>query len=370
MDSTTTHRTGPAFAQQSYADFLTDRMARACDALGIVRGLSRPVLREVRSLLDPWGRQPIGTRSRYPSAVSHDGFPAELSVNWSDGPPQVRILFESLGGPMTPLSCRRAGVALNGRLAARPGVSLDRYLKIEDLVLPAPPEPGPGLIWHSLAWTPGRSPQYKVYFSAQARGRAHSHHLVEEAMGRLGLSTAWSHVRGVLGPSEDQEHELEFLALDLSDTPRSRVKVYYRHHAPTAAVLNRVAGLSGHHDSERATAAYRRILGDAMVRQSLPIPNEPLTCLAFLQDHDIPVEATTYLRLPGLVGSDEEARGRVSGLMEAEGIDPAPYRSMIESLAPGPLSRTTGLQELVSVRCGRRTPDVTLYLRFAAYPSD
>lgn len=344
-------------ANQSFADYLCRVWEQVSADLGIPATQYVASARRVRDLLGPWARQPIGDRSPYPSFVSADGFPAEMSINWKGDRPQVRILFESLGPEMTSLSCQREGAALTRRLADQPGVNLDHYFKVEDLFLPDTPLPGVGLVWHSLAWTPGEDPLYKVYFSARARGAENSYALVEEAMGRLGHGTAWDFVRNRFGPDTDHRHELEFFALDLIGAGKARVKVYYRNHGVTVTELNDIASVAGTHCQEKALRAYTSLLGSATVH------NEPLTCLAFNRDvTDTAAEASTYIRIPGLGTPERTGSQLIEELMRAEGIDAAPYLSV---MAGG----RNGHEELLSVRTGRAEPDLSLYLRFNVYPA-
>jgi Tryptophan dimethylallyltransferase len=343
-------------ANQSFADYLCRVWEQVSADLGIPATQYVASARRVRDLLGSWAERPIGERSPYPSFVSADGFPAEMSINWKGDRPQVRILFESLGPEMTTLSCQQEGAELTRRLAKEPGVNLDHYYKIEDLFLPDSPLPGVGLIWHSLAWTPGQDPLYKVYFSARARGAENSYGLVEEAMGRLGHGTAWDFVRSRFGPDSDDRHELEFFALDLVDSEKARVKVYYRNHAVTVSELNDIAGVAGSHCPESALRAFGSMLGTATVH------NEPLTCLAFNRNFtDTAAEASTYIRIPGLGTPERTGTRLIEDLMRAEGVDPAPYLSVMDG-------GRNGHEELLSIRTGRSEPDMSLYLRFNVYP--
>ncbi|WP_137811961.1 tryptophan dimethylallyltransferase family protein [Gandjariella thermophila] len=323
---------------------------------------------DIRDVLSPWGSRPIGTTAGpAPSFVSADGFPAEMSLSWRGINPEIRLLWESLGSEPTARSNQEAGQALTRRLADKPGVSISRYLRVEDLFVTPNPATYRPTVWHALAWRPGNHPQrleYKVYLNPQVHGVEHAPEVIGEAMRRLDLSVPWRSVGRRVRELAERGHEIEFFALDLADaTSKPRVKVYFRHDEMPAAELDTVAALARRHDSGRAERARRIVYGDTRT-----ITNEPMTCLAFRHGTPAPEEANLYLRLPDNTRSDAEARDRVTRLMRVEGIDPGPYQRCLDLLAPAPLANTTGLQELLSYRTIDRGPaDLGLYLRFSTY---
>lgn len=148
----------PQDPTKTFGQFLEDKWSAVCGGLGTDLWETESVLQDLREALHPWGERPMGTRCDPPSFVSADGFPAELSVSWKAGRPEVRILFESLGSDGTPLGCQEAGRELTRRLAGRPGTDIARYLDVEDLFLTSAPDRYRATIWHSLAWRPGSGP--------------------------------------------------------------------------------------------------------------------------------------------------------------------------------------------------------------------
>ncbi|MEU3566669.1 tryptophan dimethylallyltransferase family protein [Kitasatospora sp. NPDC006786] len=350
---------------KTFGQFLEERWTAVCRGLGISGSETARVLQDLRDVLSPWGARPIGTRCNPPSFVSTDGFPAELSVSWKAGRPEVRILFESLSFDRTPLGCQEAGRELTLRLAERPGVSIERYLDVEDLFV----TPRPGLnrptVWHSLAWQPGERPHYKVYLNPQAHGPDRTHEVMAEAMHRLGLAEAWEPVGRRCGELARRGHEVEFFALDLDGGSASRVKVYFRHLPMPMDELDTVAALSHRHDSARAARARAVIYG----RDGGTVDNEPMTCLAFREGATGPEEANVYLRLPGNTRSDAEAAGRIAELMRIEGVDPRPHAEVLRQLTAGLPGGESGVQELCSYRTiTPGTPaHIGLYLRFNTY---
>ncbi|MBK3639930.1 tryptophan dimethylallyltransferase family protein [Streptomyces sp. MBT33] len=355
---------------RSIGGFLGERWSEMCDGLGLPQSLCRPVTDQVRDLLRPWADLPVGQAPPFPSYVADDGFPAEMSVKWSRGRPELRILFEALGNsrPITAASNRAAAAALTDRLAGEPLVCLDRYGKVADMFAPgAGHETAPIPVWHSLAWKPGRPPAFKVYFGLYAVELTERHALVGEAMARLAMGTAWADTSARVtraAQADGVERELEFFALDLDAGARARAKVYYRNHTGSVAVLEQMASLARAHDPDRARSAFRALLGTDPEAAG----ETPLTCLAYRPDASRADESTTYLRVSTFTASDEEAADRIGALMAHEGLDPRRHHALLRALAPRPLNRSRGLQELVSYRSLGHDGDVSVYFRFPVYP--
>ncbi|MGW7443753.1 tryptophan dimethylallyltransferase family protein [Kitasatospora sp. NPDC054795] len=251
------------------------------------------------------------------------------------------------------------------RLAERPGVSIERYLDVEDLFVTTRPGLNRPTVWHSLAWQPGERPHYKVYLNPQAHGPDRTHEVMAEAMHRLGLTEAWEPVGRRCGELARRGHEVEFFALDLDGGSASRVKVYFRHLPMPMDELDTVAALSHRHDSARAARARAVIYG----RDGGTVDNEPMTYVAFREGATGPEEANVYLRLPGNTRSDAEAAGRIAELMRIEGVDPRPHAEMLRQLTEGLPGGESGVQELCSYRtiAPGAPAHIGLYLRFNTY---
>ncbi len=315
-------------------------------------------------MIEPWADRLVGTRCEYPSFLSADGFPAEFSISWRRGVPEVRVLFESLGAEPTAWSAQEAGRALTRKLARRDGVDLRPYLAVEDLFVTDDPKPYRPTVWHSLAWRPGEAPKYKVYLNPQVAGPGTECDTVGEAMARLGLGAAWEPLARDHGALLLRGHQVEFFALDLCAGSGARAKVYFRHGWVPPAELGAVAAYAERNDAARAAEAIRLVYPGAGL-----VTNEPMTCLAFRRGGTRPQEANLYLRLPGATRSDAEAAARVAALLRAEDIDPGPHAAVLRALVPAALETTTGVQELLSYRTTEDSgqADVGLYLRFGVY---
>ncbi|MGW0578540.1 tryptophan dimethylallyltransferase family protein [Streptomyces sp. NPDC002920] len=350
---------------KTFGQFLEEKWTAVCRGLATDQWETETVLEDLREVLHPWGARPVGTRCEPPSFVSADGFPAELSVSWKAGRPEVRILFESLGTDGTPLGCQEAGRELTRRLAGRPGTDVARYLDIEDLFITSAPDRYRATIWHSLAWRPGKRPHYKVYLNPQVQGLDRAYDVQAEAMRRLGLAEAWEPVGRRGEELAERGHELELMALDLDGGDTSRVKVYFRHLPMQMGELDTVAELAHRYEPARAARARAVIYG----RDNGAVSNEPMTCLAFREGAPGPQEANVYLRLPDNTGSDEEAAERIARLMELEGIDPRPHAEILRQLTEGQPESAGALQELCSYRTisPEMPADIGVYLRFSTY---
>ncbi|RKT68458.1 DMATS type aromatic prenyltransferase [Saccharothrix variisporea] len=345
-------------ACSTYREFINEKWRAAALALDHPAGATAET--ELNSLLGAWADRPIGFTCEYPSFVARDGFPVEFSVSWRNGVPELRVLFESLGAVPTARSAQDAGRALTRSLAGRPGVSIERYLAVEDLFVVDDPEAFRPTVWHSLTHRPGRPPGYKVYLNPQARGVPAVPEVMLEAMSRLGLARAWEPVARSHDALAEAGHQVEFFALDLADSPEARVKVYFRHVGPVD--LDEVAALARRHDPALLEPAYRDVYGSPVLPD-----NEPMTCLAFRAGVDGPDEANVYLRLPGVVRDDEEAAERIGTVLRRYGVDPARYRAVAAALAPREPATTLGLHELLSVRAAGARPDLGVYFRFGVY---
>lgn len=335
-------RTYPAPGRLS-GEFLCGLWATACDALMLPADQIVQSLRVLRSVLPAWTRERIGIAPSEPSYVADDGFPAEMSVNWSGTRPELRLLFDCLG------DTRSGGTPRTRRL--------EQVHEIFTSRVGLPPAP----LWHSVAWRPPSDVVHKTYFGLYEWPLPQRYAAVGEAMRQLRMSAAWDHARSWVANAAGRR-ELEFFAVDLSEETNARVKVYYRNHGASIGEMNRIASVALRHDPMRAYAAYRALTGNRA-----DAGEAALTCLAFRPGLDRAAESTTYLRLSDLAHSDEQAVDRTAALLRGEGVDPSRLRTLAAALAPGPLTDSRGLLALVSYRAAGRRSDVTTYFRFPVY---
>ncbi|GAA1313285.1 hypothetical protein [Pseudonocardia xinjiangensis] len=304
----------------------------------------------LRAALPEWAGQRIGMTPGRPSYVADDGFPAEMSANWSGRYPELRLLFDTLGEGRDLSSLTGAG-----RTVTR------RSREIREIFTPRAGRPSSAPLWRSLAWRPPSRVVHKTYLGLYAWPPSDRYAAVDEAMDRLGMAAAWDDARrrveGVPG-----RREIEFFAIDETDEIDARVKIYYRNHGADIGEMNRIASVAARHDVDGALAAYRTLTADG------PDAGEAaLSCLAFRPGLDRAAESTTYLRLGDLAASDRQAVDRAAELLRREGVDPAPLHALATAVAPGPLEDSRGFLALVSYRAAGRRGDITTYFRFPVY---
>lgn len=335
-----------------FGDFLGALWTTACEALGVPADQAARATRMLHTVLPGWACERIGSMPARPSYVANDGFPAEMSVNWSGQHPELRVLFDSLGDEHRAFSADTGGTPLG---PAR------RWERIQEIFMPQAGRSSPAPLWHSIAWSPPARVVHETYVGLYAWPPSQREVVVSEAMDRLSLAAAWNDVRRrveiVAGA-----REIEFFAVDLADHADARVKIYYRNHGADLAEVNTLASVALNHDADAAAAAYQKLTGGRV-----DAGEAALTCLAFRSGLARAAESTTYLRLPGLASGDREAVDRTSALLRDEGVDPRRFRALAASLAWGPLEDSEGLLELVSYRAAGRRGDVTTYFRFPVY---
>ncbi|MGH3402292.1 MAG: tryptophan dimethylallyltransferase family protein [Streptosporangiaceae bacterium] len=350
-------------AAETYADFLLGKWNEISDSLGIPAVEYTPVASKIRSLLSPWGDWKIGSTCVCPTFVSADGFPAEISVNWSADGPELRIVFESLGELGTLQSNLEAGARLTRRLAAEPGVDLDWYLAVEHLFSAAEPEPGHVGIWHAIGWRPGKPLRYNVYLDLLGPGTATADSIAEAALDTLGFRAAWLRLADRLSTARPGIHRVENLSLTLRPPAQARLKVYTRNRSATVGELEDLVASVVTHQAGDLCEFYRAVLG----REPSEVEDDSYTCLGYRLGSVEPVDSNTYLRIPALTANDEEAAAVIEKAMEHQGLDATRYLGLVQRIAPAELGRISGLQELLSFRCGVGRSGLTVYLRFPVY---
>ena len=345
----------------SFGDFLCGQWEVACDLLSRPEHRAADATERLREMLKSWFDLSIGEKPLAPSYVAGDGFPAEMSVNWSGPQPEVRVLFDVGFASAQP---NVEALALTHRLAEQdPLVSLSRFEWIADIFLGGGKRQPEAPLWHSMAWRPGAPPVFKAYFGLYRWNHARRGTIVKKAMERLGMGRAWADTCRRMKRIGGQR-ELEFFALDLTEVGRARAKVYYRNRDVGPSTLEAMASVARTHDSERALAAYHTLVADPA-----DAGQAPLTCLAFRGGLDRADESTTYLRLTDLATNEREATERVAALLRRDGTPDNAYRALVEALAPASLDSVRGLQELASYRSGHTRGDLTTYFRFSVYPT-
>lgn len=340
---------------------LAQRLDRLADALDLGSDCRADVRDVFRHVVVPWSRLGLDTGSRdraWFSEISDDNTPVEFSITLSPEGSEVRVLFEPQGEEQSLASHRAAALAMHEMLAADYGADLTRFDRVRDLFLPSEIS-GPFALWSAVVFARGKPPSFKAYFNPQSRGASRAPALVEEALRRLGMPRAWSHVTACMtcrGPHLD---ELKYFALDLSEAPLSRVKVYVRHHDSTPADLEHSARSAGESRPGEVARFARAVSGDAerFTRRAT------FSCAAFVEGSDSAPAATThYIPVCAYAENDAVVEARVSKFLEEVGLEVAPYRRMLHSFANRPLDAGVGMQSWVALRRWDDVPRLTVYL--------
>src|SRR5688500_8430498 len=159
--------------------FVAARLHDLCSAAGFGDDDVAAAEALLHVLLAPWGDAPIAAPS-FPSDLSDDHFPVELSLALDGDVAEVRVLLEAPppgASPTAPIGAVaraqwEAGVALGRRIEdAHRGVALGRFNDVAPLFVPTDDEARWG-VWHAVCLRSGRAPRFKLYVNPQAQGRA------------------------------------------------------------------------------------------------------------------------------------------------------------------------------------------------------
>ncbi len=316
------------------------------------------------SLISPLAELSTQEAPAWPSDISDDHTPFELSVALSDRGAEARCLFEARG--LTPDVAARATAAreLNQRLATRHALDLSRLDTVADLFLPANPH-GSWAMWHAVAFRPQRVPEFRVYLNPHARGPGRAGAVVEEALLRLGFSGAF---RTILthalrrGPELD---DLRYFSLDLTPT-EARVKVYVFHEDADAELLEEAAR-GAHNYMPGEVPDFCRAMAGAGPWRARPIA----TCYAFTAaDRTRPMTSTVHVPIRAYAPDDRIATKRLISYADHRGVGAADLQRSIDAVARRPLAAGSGLVTYASMRAEGAKPRLTAYLAVECYATD
>jgi DMATS type aromatic prenyltransferase len=341
----------------------SERLAALARGLAFDEPSTRAMREAFRTLAASWSELPAEGAPPWLSDVCDDHSPFELSLALDAEGPQLRVLVEPMVGSPSLQANRVASLRLHEVLARDFGIRLGRVRALEDLLLPEEAR-GRFVAWYSAALSPGQELDFKVYFNLHVQGPGRAPRLTEEALHRLGFHAAWPTVADVLGRREVGLDELVYLALDLSSREGARVKLYFRHHAPTAAFLDEVCGVARHHEPGAVAEFCRKMSGGG----EGPYGGKgPVTCFSFTDPADPrPKAATSYFPVSHHARDDGEIRQRLTGYLQTLGLATAPYLGALEACARRPLEAGTGIHTYAAVRWQQR-PRLTVYFSPETY---
>jgi DMATS type aromatic prenyltransferase len=359
----------------AHAELLLGRLAVA---LALPAGAAQGMAARLRGLFGPLADRQMTARAPWPSAISDDQSPFELSLVLDPQHPELRVLWESQGNSGDLRSKLAAGLATQQRLVDDFDASSTRFDAVADLFLPTEPT-GSFVLWHAARlWPLTADPELKVYFNPQIRGRRHAAALVESALDRLGSRHAWPTVARAMprGPELD---EILYVSLDLVASPEARTKVYLQHHDPTLDVLRQVATAAPDNDPEEIVAFYRAATADrpaagefeVLASERVPPPGvSPGSCLSFVGDGACARAVTLHVPVRSHVDHDLQVCERVTRMLDPSAA--ALHRAAVDAVRQRRLEDGVGLTSYLSLRSQRGRSRATCYLStecFTALPA-
>ncbi|WP_236796937.1 tryptophan dimethylallyltransferase family protein [Amycolatopsis sp. GM8] len=317
----------------------------------------------LRELLGPAGTRPLGEEPKHLSDVADDGTPVEFSIAFDDdGALAVRVLGEAGSDNLGDRGSIAAGKRFLNAVSKRFHIPTERFAAVADLFLPDRPQ-GKFAVWFSLILRPRARPRLKAYFNPEVRGRDRAKDLVLEGFRRLGLDHAYDAIarHALVRGARDR---LSFFAVDLDDSPLSRVKLYVSHESALTADAERAASVVQGADPLRVRGFCQALGGGTTTFAGRPL----VSSYSFVEaEPDGPGTYSLYLPVRDYVPDDEVARERVGAFLAGHGLPTDTLDKAIGAVTDRPLQSGVGLLAHVSLRLGPFGSGTTVYLSSEAY---
>lgn len=329
--------------------------------LGLSEAHEERARRTFRLLTQSFHGLPIGSMPRWRSGITDDHSPFELSVALTGEHVDLRMLVEAWDPRMEHHRGWEPAIALNESLRGEEGVDLTRFEALKDIFQPDERvKPGFSL-WHAAVVGEEGPPVYKLYFNPQVLGSALAPGLIREALERIGLTDAWSSVQELLAVSAGS-NEILYVALDLTEGPQTRVKVYVGHYGVHAAALEHQLSQFSSYEPGYATWLVRQLAGNEGPFHERPV----LTCLGFTERPDAP-EVTLHFPARCYVRDDAQLAARLRELVPGDRGNQ--LMGAVEDYAERDLAIGRGLMTYVSLRRATESsgPRVVVYLSPETY---
>lgn len=311
-----------------------------CDGLGLTPAHCLRAQQLFQYMTSPWAQRSSSVKPSWPSDITDDGTPFELSAAFSGGVPKFRLLVESQSETIGEHSTWDAGLDLNARLANDGLADLSGFSRISHLFAPRQ-RPARFSIWHAAALSAAAPPLFKVYLNPLIAGDSEASQLLEQAMIALDHSSSWAFLEPLIA---DPENRILYFSLDLSFDLKPRVKVYIGRSDTAAAAACLVRG-SANVTPSQAAAWIEALSGRTSHFQARPI----LSCFAFSTARE-PPSATLHIPVRCYLESDAECLRRVSQLLTPP--EAGMLGAALNGLATETLEQSKGLMTYASVRGG------------------
>ncbi len=314
-------------------------------------------------LLGTAGNRRLSEGPLWPSDVADDATPVEFSVALDDtGDRAVRVLGEVVAEKPSMSANVVAARRFLESMSERLGIPTERFEAVEDLFLPDDPQ-GKFAFWYSMIFRPDAAPKLKVYFNPGVRGEGRAAELVAEGFRRLGMEDAYD-AATEYSVSRGELDKFTFFAVDLDDSPLSRVKLYISHFSATADVAVQASQAVDGLDRDGISEFCGLLGGSTESFDGRPL----VSSYSFVEaDPKRPGNYSLYLPIRDYVADDVEARSRVVSFLENRGSDAAGLDRSIRALTDRPLSDGRGLLAHVSLRLGQFGTGTTIYLSSEGY---
>lgn len=318
-------------------------------------GFSPAAIRRATDALDhmmtPWGHRPVDPA--WISDITEDNSAIEFSISIHAGQPEIRMMIEAQGEQPTVASQHQAALELTRRLAECPGVDLTRFWAVEQLFRSEQPQGLFGL-WHSICFTNDGDPTYKAYFNPLIEGMGNAWVKIKSAMATLGLSSSLTAVEQSV--RSDELDVPKYLALDLTEGPAARVKVYLFHRHATPDYLEHVMS-RGHNYIPSHGRDFTLAMSNSRVMRQRPA----VTCFGYRGGSSEP-ELNLYVPVCAYAQDDAKIRDRVVDYMQANHFDQTAYEGALNTLAQRPLGTGLGIHSYVSSSHRKGQMRMTIYL--------
>jgi DMATS type aromatic prenyltransferase len=333
----------------SYLDVALARIENDCNLLNLSHRYAE-VSEAFQLLSSGWSGRQIGSLE-WRSDVANDGSPFEFSLAFDRNQSELRFLVEPTGNIPSPISNWLASLEVMQKLKES-GIDTTRFEAVSDLFKPS--DDAKFALWIAVGLKADTPLTYKIYLNLECQGQSKAVSIAEEALCRLGHEGAWiSFADRALARGIDFDRPV-YLSLDLSNTPKSRVKVYSRHYNATAEVVDEVLQLAESYRTGDANFLCTHLIPDRQLFDLKPL----ISCLSWLSDSNIPAEGTIYCPLDSYVDSNEIISQRFNSLCDEINLTALSYSELV---ATNNMLESTGLHSYVSLRRQNGEPRVCVY---------